>query len=164
MQWLYYAMFQPVTAFVKSQENFSKPEILLLLKLVLLEVNVLQRIFKFQFKSKTAGKAETARFCKFSLNWCCVCVPVTVHLIGSCWQTTTAKSVTHTQTVRGCWGAEMETRDARYYRHGIISADFDFNIKFTVDTPDLSWAVREPPPFLAHHEDWTDCWQSATKM
>ncbi len=26
-------------------------------------------------------------FSKFSKNWCCVCVPVTVHLIGSGWLT-----------------------------------------------------------------------------
>ncbi len=46
------------------------------------------------------------------MNWCCDCMTVMVHLIGSGWLTTAPEgeqqSVTHTQTAKGHFCADME--------------------------------------------------------
>ncbi len=92
-------------------EYFFKSVILLLLKYTLLEVTALCFIEKwFSYKEKNP---ERISFCKFNRNWCWVCVPVTVHLIGSGWPTVAPggeqQSATHTQTAKEHWYAEMET-------------------------------------------------------
>ncbi len=47
-----------------------------------------------------------------STNWCCVCVPVTAHLIGSSWLTAAPRgeqqSVAHIQTEKVHFCADME--------------------------------------------------------
>ncbi len=63
-------------------EYFSKSVIFLLLKYILLEAAVLCYVLN-NFHYKVKSKAETRSLSKFSMNWCCVCELVSVHLIGS---------------------------------------------------------------------------------